>query len=79
VVGAIDGIAATHAGHSVLVVCHAGVINAYLAEVLGIVRSTFTIIENTSVTLVRHGEGQRIILAVNDAHHLYDPVLGLPG
>lgn len=79
VVGAIDGIAAKHAGHSVLVVCHAGVINAYLAEVLGIARSTFTVIENTSVTLVRHGEGRRIILAVNDTHHLYDPVLGLPG
>lgn len=79
-IGAVNEIAAAHAGASVAVVCHGGVINAVLAELLRIERSTFTVIENTSITVIRYGtEGRAVVLTLNDAHHLYDPVMGFPG
>jgi 2,3-bisphosphoglycerate-dependent phosphoglycerate mutase len=77
-VGAVDGIAADHEGQSVLVVSHGGAINAFLAEILGVPRTQFTAVENTGVTIVRYGFGRRMLLTVNDTHHLYDPLLGLP-
>jgi probable phosphoglycerate mutase len=76
---AVDAIAAAHDGGSVLVVSHGGAINAFLAEVLGVPRTQFTAVENTGVTIVRYGLGRRMLLTVNDTHHLYDPLLGLPG
>jgi probable phosphoglycerate mutase len=79
VVDAIDGIAATHEGQTVLVVSHGGAINAYLAETLGVERTFFTTIENASITLLRYGGRRRMVVTVNDCHHLYDPVLGRPG
>jgi broad specificity phosphatase PhoE len=72
-------VAAAHDGGSVLVVSHGGAINAFLAEVLGVPRTQFTAVENTGVTIVRYGLGRRMLLTVNDTHHLYDPLLGLPG
>ena len=76
--GAIGGIAADHFGQTVAIVCHGGVINAYLAEVLEIHRSFVCPIENTSVTLVRCSDHGRVLVAVNDCHHLYDPVIAGP-
>jgi 2,3-bisphosphoglycerate-dependent phosphoglycerate mutase len=78
-VGAVDAIAAAHEGASVLVVSHGGAINAFLAEILNVPRTQFTAVENTGVTIVRYGQGRRMLLTVNDTHHLYDPLLGLPG
>jgi 2,3-bisphosphoglycerate-dependent phosphoglycerate mutase len=78
-VRAVDAIAAAHDGASVLVVSHGGAINAFLAEILGVPRTQFTAVENTGVTIVRYGQGRRMLLTVNDTHHLYDPLLGLPG
>jgi probable phosphoglycerate mutase len=78
-VTAVDDIAAAHDGQSVLVVSHGGAINAFLAGVLGIPRTQFTAVENTGVTIVRYGRGRRMFLTVNDTHHLYDPLVGLPG
>jgi 2,3-bisphosphoglycerate-dependent phosphoglycerate mutase len=78
-VRAVDAIAAAHDGGSVLVVSHGGAINAFLAAVLGVPRTQFTAVENTGVTIVRYGLGRRMLLTVNDTHHLYDPLLGLPG
>ena len=75
---AIDGLAARHAGESIAVVCHGGVINAYVADVLGVERTHVFPCENTSVTLVRTGPRAPVLLVVNDCHHLYDPVLAGP-
>lgn len=78
--GAVSEIAEAHAGASVAVVCHGGLINAVLAELLDVERSTFTIIENTSITSLRfRPDGRALVLTMNDTHHLYDPVMGLPG
>jgi probable phosphoglycerate mutase len=78
-VRAVDAIAADHEGQSVLVISHGGAINAFLAEILAVPRTQFTAVENTGVTIVRYGHGRRMLLTVNDTHHLYDPLLGLPG
>ena len=78
-VNAVDDIAAGHEGQSVVVVSHGGAINAFLAGVLGVARTQFTAVENTGVTIVRYGRGRRMILTINDTHHLYDPLIGLPG
>jgi probable phosphoglycerate mutase len=79
-VAAIDDVVGVVAGGVAAVVCHGGFINAYLAEVLGIGRSFFAAIENTSITIVRAADdGRRIVVTVNDCNHLYDPALvGIP-
>ena len=74
----IDGIVADHAGATVAVVAHGGVINAYLAEVTANPRTFFAAIENTSITILRARRDLRTVILVNDCNHLYDPVLGPP-
>ncbi len=71
-------LACAHVDRSLAVVCHGGVINAVLAEILGIERSTFTLIENTSVTIVRFdlATDRWLVVTLNDATHLYDVVAG---
>jgi probable phosphoglycerate mutase len=76
--GAVQGIVAAHAGATVAVVCHGGVINAFLADLHAMHASFFCAIENTSVTLVRLGPHGDSVLAVNDCHRLYDPVVEGP-
>jgi broad specificity phosphatase PhoE len=71
----VDGIVADHQGQTTAVVCHGGVINAYLASVYDITTSWFVAIENTSVTSLRSGGGRQLVMTVNDCHHLYDPVV----
>jgi hypothetical protein len=48
--------------------------------VLGIERTMWMSVENTSITLVRMNRvtGPTVVSA-NDCHHLYDPVLGASG
>ena len=76
VVATVDGLAGKHAGQVIAVVVHGGVINAYLAEVLGMPRSLWLSVENTSITVVRIGAGGAHVVVANDCHHLYDPVAG---
>ena len=72
----IDDLALRHRGESIAVVAHGGTIGAYLASVLDIHRSLWMTVENTSISLVRIGGPGPTVVAVNDCHHLYDPVLG---
>jgi probable phosphoglycerate mutase len=72
---AVDEETARHAGKSIAIVVHGGVINAYLAETFGIERSFFASIENTSLTILRASGDRRLLVTVNDCTHLYDPAL----
>ncbi|MGH9139307.1 MAG: histidine phosphatase family protein, partial [Acidimicrobiales bacterium] len=85
--GALDAVVAAHPGESIAVVCHSGVINAWLADHFGSVRSVVATIENTSITTLRAGlrgpnamnsEGRWLLAGVNDQHHLGDPLLRSP-
>ena len=68
----VEGIVADHPGERVAVVCHGGVINAYLARVLGTPDSAGFFYPNyTSIHRVAAARsGQRQILTVNETSHL---------
>ncbi|MGI8794869.1 MAG: histidine phosphatase family protein [Acidimicrobiales bacterium] len=71
VVRAIDHIASGNPGSRVAVVCHGGVINAYVGHVLGIERVLWFEPRYTSVTRVmasRHGD--RTLVSLNETAHL---------
>ncbi len=74
----VDQAIEANSGGTVAVVAHGGSINAYLAELLGIERSLFATIENTSISEVRIVDGIAMVVTMNDCNHLYDPVVG-PG
>ncbi len=69
---AIDGIGARHAGQRVAIFSHGGVINAYLAIMLGLERDFFFPIVNTSVSVVRVQADRRVVLGINEVSHLRD-------
>jgi probable phosphoglycerate mutase len=73
VVSAIDGLASAHRGQRVAAVCHGGVINAYLATVLGLDRLLFFSPDYTSINRVLIGAGVRSIGTVNETPHLREP------
>ncbi|MCU1364649.1 MAG: hypothetical protein JWN39_288 [Ilumatobacteraceae bacterium] len=72
VISAVDAIVEQHRGRRVAVVCHGGVINAYLARVLGIADSVGFFYPNyTSIHRVMAARsGQRQIVTVNETAHL---------
>lgn len=70
VVEAIDGIARQHAGERVLIFAHGGVINAYVAETLGLQKDFFFPAANTSITVIRASGQQRVLYVLNDLAHL---------
>jgi broad specificity phosphatase PhoE len=76
---AIDGIVRRHPEGDLVVICHGGVINAYLGPLIGIEHAMFFIPENTSVTSVElDGRGSPRIRFLNDVLHLTDPHLFEP-
>lgn len=70
VVEAMDDIANKHVGERILVFAHAGVINAYVAEVLGLEKDFFFPTANTSITVVRVRDRQRVLYVLNDLAHV---------
>jgi probable phosphoglycerate mutase len=74
VITALDRISARHRSQHVAVVCHGGVINAYLASVLGTRRVLFFEPAYTSISrvVVTHRDGAvlRSVRSVNETAHL---------
>ena len=67
----VDEIAAAHPGERVAVVCHGGVINVYLASVLGIDRLLWFDPVYTSVSRVLVSrDGIRSLVTLNETAHL---------
>jgi broad specificity phosphatase PhoE len=76
VVMAIDGIAAQHRGHRVVIACHGGVINAYIAHHLGIAYDMFFRPTHTAVNVMLAKDATRSLRSLNDVRHLeHDPDL----
>lgn len=67
---AINDIVAAHPGQRVVVISHAGTINAYLAALLGLEKDFFFPAGNTSISIVRAREEKRLIVTLNDTAHL---------
>ena len=71
IVGALERIIAEHRGGRVAVVCHGGVINGYLAHVLGLREHSFFYPNYTSIHRVASAStGERSIVTVNETTHL---------
>ena len=72
VVATVEDLIARHPGGRVVVVCHGGVINQYLAHVLGIETHVgFFYPKYTSIHRVMAARsGQRSIVSINEASHL---------
>lgn len=70
VVSAVDRLAAAHAGQRIALFTHGGVINVFLAAVLGIQKDFFFPTPNTGVSLVRVHDRRRVLMGVNDIAHL---------
>lgn len=70
VIAAMEGILAAHPGGTVVVACHGGVINAYLAWVLGLDEDMFFRPAHASVQTVLVKDDRRVILGLNDVSHL---------
>ena len=70
VVSTIEGLLAMHPGAHLVVVCHGGVINAYLAHLLGIREDMFFLPAHTSVSRVRRLGPRRALHSLNDRDHL---------
>lgn len=70
IVGAIEGIVARHEGERVVVACHSGVINGYLAHVMASAIDTPCTLHHTSVSTVRAMGDLRRVVQVNDFDHV---------
>jgi 2,3-bisphosphoglycerate-dependent phosphoglycerate mutase len=72
VVAAVEEIVEAHPGENVAVVCHGGVINAYVSHILGIDDpSGFFYPNYTSIHRVAGARGgQRTVLSLNETAHL---------
>jgi len=67
---AIDELIAGHPGRRVAVVSHAGAINAYIANLLGLRSDFFFPAGNTSISIVRARDERRLLVTLNDIAHL---------
>jgi 2,3-bisphosphoglycerate-dependent phosphoglycerate mutase len=74
----VEGILRRHTEGDVVVICHGGVINAYIAPILGLEHEMFFLPENTSVNTVVIEDGDRRVRFLNDVLHLTDPHLFEP-
>ena len=70
VVEALDGIMADHVGRRVVVACHGGVINGYLAHVIESALDAPFTLHHTSITTVRGMDDLRRVVQVNDHQHV---------
>ncbi|MGV9709911.1 histidine phosphatase family protein [Gordonia sp. NPDC003424] len=71
VTAGIDDLIGADPDEAVAVVCHGGVINAYLSQVLGVPRMFFTDPYYTSVSRVlAEPDGYREVLSLNEVDHL---------
>jgi broad specificity phosphatase PhoE len=70
VVQAVDGIITRHPGQRVVLVTHAGVINAYLSMVLDIPRDMFFLPEHASISVLRVLRDIYAVQNMNDFSHL---------
>lgn len=70
VIGALAEIVDRHLGQRVVVTCHSGVINAYLAFVFGSDLDMLVRLHHTSLTTFRGADTRRAVLIVNDYAHV---------
>lgn len=76
---AMDRIIGAHAGERVMIVSHAGAINAYLATLLDLAHDYFFPTANTAISVMRASGNRRMVFSLNDIGHLLQAGLFTPG
>ncbi len=76
VVTTVDAIIERHRGQRVAVVCHGGVINAYVSRLLALPGTMFFEPAYTSVSRVLAGSSHKQLVSLNELPHL--PTLSVP-
>jgi len=72
IVPALDAVIDAHPGETVVVVCHGGVVNVYLAALLGLTQHLWFDPGYTSLSRVRAARsGARSLASLNETAHLY--------
>ena len=69
-INAIEGCIAHNAGNRIVIVCHGGVINAYMGHIIHTDYDMFFRPAHTSVNIAVAGQGRRVLRLLNDTHHL---------
>ena len=67
---AVESAIVSHPGETIVIACHGGVINAYLAEVLGLRPDMFFRPYHASSHRVLFGHGRRVIETLNEESYL---------
>ena len=67
---AVESIIAENEGNRVVIACHGGVINSYMAHIIGVDADMFFRPAHTSVSIVFSGHGVRAMQSLNDVAHL---------
>lgn len=70
VINAVEACIAHNAGERIVIVCHGGVINAYIGHIIRSEYDMFFRPAHASVSIVVAGEGRRVVRLLNDTHHL---------
>lgn len=69
-INAIEAAIAAHPSERIAIVCHGGVINAYLSHLVGSPYDMFFRPAHASIHIVAAGAGRRVLRTLNDTHHL---------
>ena len=69
-VNAVETAIAQNVGERIAIVCHGGVINAYIGHIVRSAYDMFFRPAHTSVSIIVSGEGRRVLRTANDTHHL---------
>ena len=69
-INAVETAIAGNVGERIAIVCHGGVINAYIGHIIGTPYDMFFRPAHTSVNIVAVGNGRRVLRLLNDIHHL---------
>jgi probable phosphoglycerate mutase len=69
-INSIEAVIAKKAGERIAIVCHGGVINAYIGHIIGAPYDMFFRPAHASVSIVAVGQGRRVVRLLNDTHHL---------
>jgi 2,3-bisphosphoglycerate-dependent phosphoglycerate mutase len=67
---AVESTIVSHPGETIVVACHGGVINAYLAEILGLQVDMFYRPFHASIQRILFGHGKRVLETLNEESYL---------
>ncbi|MEX1193730.1 MAG: histidine phosphatase family protein [Dehalococcoidia bacterium] len=69
-INAVEACIAHNKGERIVIVCHGGVINAYMGHIIKSPYDMFFRPAHASVNIAVAGEGRRVLRLINDTHHL---------